>query len=482
MDFAESIEIKVIEGGDDTDTGSPGHRHRRRPQGTATFDSYFFACFHDIDRALASIKQVVDSFHGPDLPTSPVVGEGVQDTTMISERKRRRSQEWLQEKERQMREGGVVSTLKSHILHPFASPNDHPAPPSDIKLKRRSEDEPHPITHTLSAKDAAALNGGGPSLGEQLMSLRLTGDRASDRTVLGDSDEAVLTDGSHTYPPPSSSTLDDALSPSSGSSGTQWLKDKIPSILNPLRSRTSTPKPVSSPPSERRSPRRVVREVVERNSTSMSPSVSRNERMDISEAWDSEDGATTTASESGADTEHGEYSMMEKSATGEKADRAAEKSFHETFAMEKNEKLLERESSSLLLARYCKLVGVDFLSWALRWSDFPGYLFRVIPVAGTVFVSSNHFCFRSSQVFTKTRVSCSLSDPPWPVALTAASFRLRWSSLSTTSSPFSLRRHSASVTMDSPSSSRVTRNSSWSFRRLRGETRASRCSTSRPRS
>ncbi|KAG8861039.1 Sterol 3-beta-glucosyltransferase [Serendipita sp. 411] len=38
-------------------------------------------------------------------------------------------------------------------------------------------------------------------------------------------------------------------------------------------------------------------------------------------------------------------------------------------------------------------------------AEIPGYLFRVLPVFGRVNISSNYFCFRSSQPLTKTRVS-----------------------------------------------------------------------------
>lgn len=36
--------------------------------------------------------------------------------------------------------------------------------------------------------------------------------------------------------------------------------------------------------------------------------------------------------------------------------------------------------------------------------DFPGFLYRVLPVSGRFFVSTNYFCFRSSQLLYKTKV------------------------------------------------------------------------------
>ena len=37
-------------------------------------------------------------------------------------------------------------------------------------------------------------------------------------------------------------------------------------------------------------------------------------------------------------------------------------------------------------------------------ADFPGWLYRVLPVSGRFFVSTNYFCFRSSQLLYKTKV------------------------------------------------------------------------------
>jgi sterol 3beta-glucosyltransferase len=43
-----------------------------------------------------------------------------------------------------------------------------------------------------------------------------------------------------------------------------------------------------------------------------------------------------------------------------------------------------------------------------RLTDFPGYLFRVLPVFGRLYISRNYLCFKSSGTLTsKTRVRCS---------------------------------------------------------------------------
>ena len=43
-----------------------------------------------------------------------------------------------------------------------------------------------------------------------------------------------------------------------------------------------------------------------------------------------------------------------------------------------------------------------------RLTDFPGYLYRVLPVFGRLYISRNYLCFKSNGTLTsKTRVSCS---------------------------------------------------------------------------
>jgi len=43
-------------------------------------------------------------------------------------------------------------------------------------------------------------------------------------------------------------------------------------------------------------------------------------------------------------------------------------------------------------------------------ADFPGCLYRVLPVSGRFFVSTNYFCFRSSQLLYKTKMIIPIRD------------------------------------------------------------------------
>ena len=88
-----------------------------------------------------------------------------------------------------------------------------------------------------------------------------------------------------------------------------------------------------------------------------------------------------------------EYSMMEESESGNREEAEIAKKFRNVFSLGEKEQLIER--------------GFFKLSYSLHQSsaDFPGYLYRVLPVSGRFFVSTNYFCFRSSQLLYKTKVS-----------------------------------------------------------------------------
>ena len=357
----------MLEGDDGADATDGGrrHHHLHRPHRAtaAAFDSYFFACFHDIEGALRNLREVVDGFHQPDLALTAsgelAVGEGVRDSTMSGERRRRRSHDWLQEKERKRREGGVGSALVAHLRHPFASPNDHAVPPASVRDEAAAAAEPEPpkpITHSLSVQDAAAFGPRtGSDLGTQLSALRLSSDKDSDRTVVLPPAEGL--NKSHTYPPPAAggSTAADESGP------TGWLKDKLPSLLHPLRSSSST-KSTSSTPKRAESPappatagdgadrpasRRTVRETIERNTAALTPLASRDDGGAAAAGGrPSTDSTATTASVGGTESDEGgsrgDFALVERSKQGDRHDVAVEAKFHEVFAMDKSERLLER--------------------------------------------------------------------------------------------------------------------------------------------
>jgi sterol 3beta-glucosyltransferase len=96
-------------------------------------------------------------------------------------------------------------------------------------------------------------------------------------------------------------------------------------------------------------------------------------------------------------SEHNElgFSILDGVESGT-ADPVAVEKFRTTFALDEKETLIAGMSFPMN----------TMLSLSL-WSctEFPGYLFRVLPVFGKVDISTNYFCFRSSHPLTKTRVS-----------------------------------------------------------------------------
>lgn len=72
------------------------------------------------------------------------------------------------------------------------------------------------------------------------------------------------------------------------------------------------------------------------------------------------------------------FSILEASEDGKAADAGMQEKFRSIFALDEKEALL---------------------------GYIPGSLFRVLPVFGRLYVSTNYFCFKSSQPLTKTRVS-----------------------------------------------------------------------------
>ena len=94
-----------------------------------------------------------------------------------------------------------------------------------------------------------------------------------------------------------------------------------------------------------------------------------------------------------------DFSVMEQSEGGREEDEEVARKFRSVFSLSEKEELIDRTCVSC--------TGVD-------GADFPGYLYRVLPVSGRFFVSTNYFCFRSSQLLYKTKVNPRVADPCRP--------------------------------------------------------------------
>ena len=89
------------------------------------------------------------------------------------------------------------------------------------------------------------------------------------------------------------------------------------------------------------------------------------------------------------------FSMLETPEHAHLPDPAAGDKFRATFAFDEKETLLTgklKPFSAPSKSNQCFMIVI------------PGYLFRVLPVYGKIYISTNYFCFRASQPLSKTKV------------------------------------------------------------------------------
>jgi sterol 3beta-glucosyltransferase len=72
--------------------------------------------------------------------------------------------------------------------------------------------------------------------------------------------------------------------------------------------------------------------------------------------------------------------------------------FRTAFAFDDKEELLGCKSCIFYFS----------YSIASTWSDFPGYIYRLLPVHGRLYVSTNYFCFKSSGALASRTWVCGL--------------------------------------------------------------------------
>ena len=89
------------------------------------------------------------------------------------------------------------------------------------------------------------------------------------------------------------------------------------------------------------------------------------------------------------------FSILESHDISHDIDPQAATKFRTYFALDDKEALLGCTSFPA--------IATSVLS-ALFIADFPGFLFRVLPASGRIYISTNYFCFRSNSPLTRTRV------------------------------------------------------------------------------
>ncbi|CED83178.1 glycosyltransferase family 1 protein [Phaffia rhodozyma] len=383
MDFAETIEVKVAEG-----------------DVTLAVDSYFFAYFSDLEGSLRKIREVVSSYHSPDARvdlrgTIDSNREHVFDSiSEAAQKKRSISQNYPDPTEKSP---STLSSIKSALLHPFGSDksknNDAEPLTSGISPRPSSTGSDlllstSPLSSVISSRSSSSVGVGITRVGskdEHVLSEPFTGTPGMiDRSV------TPTPADSHRYPPiPVQSDL--KQTPTSSSVSSSWSASNL---LN--RSSTKSSSTTVSSTKTKTSSNPIVSLFGAVKTSRFKPFSTSARQEDLTTGHEAqglyetvspkveiEGDMTGRASEDSSNEDTADYSLMEKSETADQQAEDVSKAFHEYFALDKNEVLIEH---------------------------LPGFLFRVVPVSGQVYISSYHFCFRSTQMLSKTRMIIPLQD------------------------------------------------------------------------
>lgn len=345
MDFSETIEIKAVDKNEQF-----------------SIDSYFFAYFHDLPAALEQIRDAVRAYRSVPGSSSP---PPVIDTTVLR----------------------TPTAPYQPMQSPSVSPSSAQIPKSSSSSSFRFTSllrplqESLPLMRTYSAPDPPEndeythISRKSPSsfIPVTTSPLRMrspspSGPRSSSMTPTPSN-----MGHDHTYPPSTSSSFRSELTASPTRDGTwtvgmpSWLKMPSRKLLSsPFTSRPSVEHSASAPPTTNPG----VSEVLSSHHLSMS-----------------------TSRVSG---EFGFFSILEMPEST--VDEETTEKFRTSFAFDEKEKLLG-----------CMSIVSGFLIDAhVFFSGFQGYIFRLLPVYGRLYISNNYFSFRSSGPLTsRTTVS------PW---------------------------------------------------------------------
>ncbi|WVF70804.1 hypothetical protein IAT40_005598 [Kwoniella sp. CBS 6097] len=363
LEFAETIEIKCVD-----------------PEDQMSVDSYFFASFQDNERAYNSIQRILDARPSTDLPR-------VSSATTIQQ-----PAETLDDSYNTIKRPPSIAESTSttgplglkkigSVLRPLLSRNADKSQEDD----QTGSKKPSLNIPFLSSKTHKTSHD----------SLETARDEQS--VEVAEESPEVYDDG---YPPRQSGQPPNNMQDENRNSwGPSWIRKPASKILGSSPSGTSLsgpspPHQQSSLPSTNRTSNRTgrgkqssVTEVVEPAvpndydsdddlSRQLSRSASNRRSARMSFASDVSSGSQMTKSRS-------EYSVLEASETGQREDDETAAKFRSVFALSEKEELIDH---------------------------FPGYLYRVLPVSGRFFVSTNYFCFRSSQLLYKTKMIIPIKD------------------------------------------------------------------------
>ncbi|KAH9890995.1 hypothetical protein C8Q73DRAFT_105774 [Cubamyces lactineus] len=357
MDFSETIEIKVQDKSSDL-----------------ALDSYFFAYFKDLPTALEQIRDAVRTFRAvPSFQNAPTV----VDTTNSRSPPVRPSSQLPVTPPAQQRPKSPSGFRLPSLLRPLQETlpiGRSTSSPSTATGDANNEDFTHIIKRsgssfvpvTTSVETTSPAEGEPPGRPDLL--------RASTSSLT-----PTPTMADHTYPPSVSNSTSDVRvtastsAPSSAHSASGWSVG-IPSMPSWLRvpsrslfSTTLTPAPTVRPSLDHAMTLPTVHAL---------PAVT---EVVSSRASSAAGRAAMSGSGSG---EFGCFSMLETPETI--VDAAAVDRFRQAFAFDDKENLLGK---------------------------FPGYLYRLLPVYGNLYISNNYFCFKSAASLpSRTRMILPLKD------------------------------------------------------------------------
>lgn len=363
MDFSETIEVKV----QDKTTG-------------LALDSYFFAYFQDLPTALEQIRDAVRTYRGlPSSQSSPTV---VDTTSGCSSTTRSPTSPSTEHAAKSSSGFRLTSLLQTLPLGRSTSASGVPEPRNEgfTHIVKKSGSSFVPIVAT--SETTSPTEGGPGSLRTSTSSLTLAL-------------TPIVPD--HTYPPSTGASIADvrgnivsgsSKEPSTGSSWSVGIPS-MPSMPAWLRAPSRSLFGVAS--TNIASTGTSEKLILEHSATVPLPVVPHSPSA-VTEIMSSRASSASrpTASVSG---DFGFFSMLESPETT--VDVETIEKFRQAFAFDDKENLLGSKWS----------FGVVSTMRSHLLAVFPGYLFRLLPVYGHLYVSNNYFCFKSSGPLTsRTRV------------------------------------------------------------------------------
>ncbi|WVR05782.1 hypothetical protein IAU60_002807 [Kwoniella sp. DSM 27419] len=358
LEFAETIEIKCVD-----------------PDDQMAVDSYFFASFQDNDRAYNSIQRMLDQRSSTDLPRVLSATTLAQTPEPLDNSYNTIKRVPTTDSTRSTHSKSGLKKITS-VLKPL------------IGKSSDKVDDAHDDTHKSSKLSLPFLH---PKVHKQSHdSLETVRNEHTDAA----GGEGLSDDYDDGYPPRQSGVPPQSMSDDGKKGwGSSWIRKPTIKMLASSPDESSASMPVQSPDTEIPHMSSVARSPKSRGHRGKSHSVTEVVEPAVDYDDDSEDElnkktarmsfASDASSGSQMNKSRSDFSMMEASETGKREDVEMANKFRSVFALGEKEELVDH---------------------------FPGFLYRVLPVSGRFFVSTNYLCFRSSQLLYKTKMMIPIKD------------------------------------------------------------------------